>query len=386
MAEIRAEKVAKSYASTVLFDDFDFVVEDGEFMVIIGPSGCGKSTLLRIIAGIEPMSGGRIWIGERDVSRMHPGDRDLAMVFQDYALYPHMTVERNLSFGLRARGVRGADVAERVRSAAAAVELTELLHRKPAQLSGGQRQRVALARAMIRDPRAYLMDEPLSNLDAHLRVQMRAELIEFHRRTGGTVLYVTHDQAEAMTMGQRIAVMSSGRIEQIGSPTTIYRRPANLYVAGFLGSPKMNLVAGTTSVDRGAVAIRAGDLTWAVDASTFPDPPSAVTVGFRPEAIAVAPGESARATGRVGEGGFVRAIDYVENLGHELIVHLGGEDGTPALIARLHTSLDLAADVARKWVVREADISVFDAEGRAVYHGDTQLEAAVGPDVRAGVM
>jgi ABC-type sugar transport system ATPase subunit len=386
MAEIRAEKLEKSYGSTVLFDDFDFVVEDGEFMVIIGPSGCGKSTLLRIIAGIEPMSAGLIRIGERDVSRMHPGDRDVAMVFQDYALYPHMTVERNLSFGLRARGVRGAEAAERVRSAAAAVELTELLQRKPAQLSGGQRQRVALARAMIRDPRAYLMDEPLSNLDAHLRVQMRAELIEFHRRTSGTVLYVTHDQAEAMTMGQRIAVMSSGRIEQIGSPTTIYRRPANLYVAGFLGSPKMNFVKAAASVDRGTVAIRAGDLTWQVDAGAFSNPPPEVTVGFRPEAIALVPDETPPATGAASAGGFVRAIDYVENLGHELIAHLRDADGTPPLIARLHTSLDLAADVARRWVVRTADITVFDAQGRAVFHGDTQLEAAFAPGARAGAM
>jgi ABC-type nitrate/sulfonate/bicarbonate transport system ATPase subunit len=206
MARIQVNEVVKRYAAALLFDRLDFDVADGEFMVIIGPSGCGKSTLLRIIAGIEEMDGGSVQIGESDVSEKHPGDRDVAMVFQDYALYPHMTVEQNLSFGLRARHERPEIVREKVRSTADALGLAELLKRRPHQLSGGQRQRVALGRAMIREPRAYLMDEPLSNLDANLRVQMRAELIEFHRRTGGTILYVTHDQAEAMTMGERIAV------------------------------------------------------------------------------------------------------------------------------------------------------------------------------------
>ena len=384
MAEIRVEQLKKHYDGAVLFDEFDFAVQDGEFMVIIGPSGCGKSTLLRVIAGIEPMSNGRIWIGETDVSRMHPGDRDLAMVFQDYALYPHMTVERNLSFGLRARGVRREALTERVRGAAAAVELTDLLQRKPAQLSGGQRQRVALARAMIRDPRAYLMDEPLSNLDAHLRVQMRSELIEFHRRTNGTILYVTHDQAEAMTMGQRIAVMSSGQIEQIGPPNTIYRRPTNLYVAGFLGSPKINLVSGSARVHGSTVAIDAGDLNWTVDTRHFGDVPSEVTVGFRAEAIALTRGDAPAPV--PGDATFVRRIDYVENLGHELITHLQADGGTPRLVARIHAGLDSSPNGARQCIVRAADITVFDPHGQAVFHGDALRELATVAGEGAGVL
>ena len=349
-----------------MFEELDFSVEDGEFMVIIGPSGCGKSTLLRIIAGIETMNGGRVLIGDEDVSRLHPGDRDVSMVFQDYALYPHMTVEQNLSFGLKARRERRETIRAKVIETAQTLDIAELLERRPAQLSGGQRQRVALGRAMIRGPRAYLMDEPLSNLDAHLRVQMRAELIEFHRRTGGTILYVTHDQAEAMTMGERIAVMNAGRVEQIGTPTDVYNRPANIFVAGFLGSPRMNFMKATLSdAGHGWRLVQACDLQWKIEADQLPRPETSVTVGFRPEAV-VGGAAAPDAAGAV----FSRAVDYVEHLGHELILHLRSDHADdPGIVARLRVDTPHPPEGRHTYNVRAANLSVFDEEGAAIYHG-----------------
>jgi multiple sugar transport system ATP-binding protein len=248
VAEIRLEAVNKVYAGDVhAVHDVDLTVGSGEFMVLVGPSGCGKSTLLRMIAGLEEVTAGKIWIGERDVTDLTPRERDIAMVFQNYALYPHMSVERNLGYGLRVRKMDKAEIKRRVNEVAAMLGLDELLDRRPANLSGGQRQRVAMGRAIVREPSAFLMDEPLSNLDAKLRVGMRAELARLHDRLGVTTVYVTHDQVEAMTLGQRVAVMREGYLQQVDAPQNLYRSPRNLFVAAFIGSPSMNLVEARIS-------------------------------------------------------------------------------------------------------------------------------------------
>jgi multiple sugar transport system ATP-binding protein len=243
---IRIERVNKVYAGGVhAVHDVDLTIAGGEFMVLVGPSGCGKSTLLRMIAGLEEVTSGSIRIGERDVTNLSPRDRDIAMVFQNYALYPHMSVEKNLGYGLRVRNMEKTEIKHRVTDVARMLGLEELLDRRPAALSGGQRQRVAMGRAIVREPAAFLMDEPLSNLDAKLRVGMRAELARLHERLGVTTVYVTHDQVEAMTLGQRVSVMRDGHLQQVDTPQNLYRNPANLFVAAFIGSPSMNLVEAT---------------------------------------------------------------------------------------------------------------------------------------------
>ena len=245
MAEVALESVSKTFpGGVVAVEDFGLSVADGEFVVLVGPSGCGKTTTLRIIAGLEAPDRGTVRIGRRVVNRVHPKDRDIAMVFQDYALYPHMTVRKNLSFGLKLRKVPRAEIKRRVRETAELLGITDLLDRKPRALSGGQQQRVAVGRAIVRNPKCYLFDEPLSNLDAKLRMQMRAELKALHLRLKTTTIYVTHDQEEAMTLGNRLVVMSGGRTQQIGSPLDVYREPVNRFVAGFLGSPSMNFIEG----------------------------------------------------------------------------------------------------------------------------------------------
>jgi multiple sugar transport system ATP-binding protein len=243
VAQITLEHVTKEFAGGVrAVDDVSLTIEDGEFLVLVGPSGCGKTTLLRSIGGLESVSAGRVLIGEKDVTRAAPGSRDLAMVFQNYALYPHMTVRKNLGYGLRVRKVAKSERERRVRDVAKLLGLEDMLDRRPRQLSGGQQQRVAMGRAIIREPKAFLMDEPLSNLDAKLRVTMRTSLQQLHRQLGVTTVYVTHDQVEAMTLGQRVAVMRDGRVQQIDVPQYLYENPANLFVAAFIGSPAMNLV------------------------------------------------------------------------------------------------------------------------------------------------
>ena len=242
MAALRLQALAKRYGEVAVVRDVDLEVADGEFMVLVGPSGCGKSTTLRLVAGLEDPSAGRILIGDEDVTDRAPAQRGVAMVFQSYALYPHMTVAQNMGFGLRMAGTPSAEVDARVQRAAASLQLGPLLQRRPRQLSGGQRQRVAIGRAIVREPSVFLFDEPLSNLDAALRTQMRAELAALHQRLGATIVYVTHDQVEAMTLGGRIAVFHAGRIEQVGAPMALYERPANRFVAGFLGSPRMNFL------------------------------------------------------------------------------------------------------------------------------------------------
>ncbi|MBZ4690552.1 ABC transporter ATP-binding protein [Cereibacter changlensis] len=255
MGSISLNGVAKRFGATEVIPPLDLEIADGEFVVFVGPSGCGKSTLLRLIAGLEDTSAGRIVINGRDVTAAAPGERGLAMVFQSYALYPHMTVAENIAFPLRMAKVPDATAKEKIARAAEVLNLSGYLDRKPSQLSGGQRQRVAIGRAIVREPAAFLFDEPLSNLDAALRVTMRQEITELHDKLGNTMIYVTHDQVEAMTMADKIVVLNAGRIEQIGSPLELYERPDNLFVAGFIGSPKMNIVDGAEAAREGAAAI-----------------------------------------------------------------------------------------------------------------------------------
>jgi multiple sugar transport system ATP-binding protein len=283
VAEISIESLTKEYAGGVVaVDDVTFRVEDGEFMVLVGPSGCGKSTLLRMLAGLEEVTKGSISIGGRDVTDLAPRDRDIAMVFQSYALYPHMTVRQNLGYGLRVRRTPKAEIAARIEEVAHMLRLDDLLDRRPAALSGGQRQRVAMGRAIAREPAAFLMDEPLSNLDAKLRVNMRAQLADLHARLGTTTVYVTHDQVEAMTLGQRVAVMRDGHLQQVASPQTLYRRPANLFVAAFIGSPAMNLVEA--QVDDGAVVFGGYRIPMAPGRQPV-GRRDKVVLGIRPEAF-----------------------------------------------------------------------------------------------------
>ncbi|HEY1277766.1 MAG TPA: sn-glycerol-3-phosphate ABC transporter ATP-binding protein UgpC [Thermoleophilaceae bacterium] len=308
MPGIRLERVTKVYDGGVLaVDDVSLEVGDGEFMVLVGPSGCGKSTLLRMIAGLEKVTLGRVWIGDDDVTTLEPPDRDIAMVFQSYALYPHKTVRGNLAFGLRRRGVPKDEIASRVERMAGMLGLGELLDRKPAALSGGQRQRVAMGRALVRDPRVFLMDEPLSNLDAKLRTSMRGELARLHERLPTTTVYVTHDQVEAMTLGQRVAVLRDGVIQQIDLPQRLFDRPANLFVGAFIGSPAMNLVEARVRggvVEFGGTELR---LDGAEEAGE-----REVVLGLRPTAFAVAGPEHDPTLPRL------RVVaDVVEQLGSE---------------------------------------------------------------------
>jgi len=313
MAEVRFDRVTKLFDSSVAaVDDLSLTVADGEFLILVGPSGCGKTTALRMVAGLEKVTSGRIAIDGRIINDVSPRDRDIAMVFQNYALYPHMTVLRNLAFGLRQRKVQAGEIDRRVREVSEMLGLDDLLGRRPAQLSGGQRQRVAMGRALVREPRAFLLDEPLSNLDAKLRVQMRAELKRLHQHLGVTTIYVTHDQVEAMTLGDRIAVLSGGKLQQLGPPQEVYDHPANVFVAGFIGSPPMNLLRATAV----SGTITAGDLQ--LDIPGVAD--GEVVVGIRPEALRPA-----------GDGlpSVPFTIDVVEPLGDEIVVH-GSVAGRPA--------------------------------------------------------
>jgi multiple sugar transport system ATP-binding protein len=292
VAGIGLERLTKTYSGGVVaVDDVSLVIEDGEFIVLVGPSGCGKSTLLRMIAGLEEVTAGRVLIGDREVTDLAPRQRDIAMVFQTYALYPHMTVRQNLGYGLKVRRTPGAETARRVEAVADLLGLRDLLDRRPAQLSGGQRQRVAMGRAIVREPKAFLMDEPLSNLDAKLRVDMRASLAQLHSRLGVTTVYVTHDQVEAMTLGQRVAVMRDGRILQVDEPQRLYREPRDLFVAAFIGSPAMNLAEATLDGD----AVVLGQFRLPLGGGRRPaDPVGRVVLGIRPEAFedaAFAPGD-----------------------------------------------------------------------------------------------
>nr|CAD6436412.1 ABC transporter ATP-binding protein [Rhizobium sp. Q54] len=294
MTAISLREIRKSYGSLQVIHDIDIEIESGEFLVLVGPSGCGKSTLLRMIAGLEEISGGRLEIGGKLVNALPPSQRDIAMVFQDYALYPHMTVLENMAFGLKMRGTNQAVIQQRVAQAADILRIRPFLNRRPAQLSGGQRQRVAMGRAIVREPSAFLFDEPLSNLDAALRVEMRLEIAKLHNRMKATTVYVTHDQVEAMTLADRIVVLNTGRIEQIGPPLELYHRPASLFVARFIGSPTMNTLPAELVIQGGEVAIRLKDRTIALKGAADQNlRAGAVTVGIRPEDLAVCNPEEA---------------------------------------------------------------------------------------------
>ncbi len=287
MAEVTIRDLRKSYGGLEVLHGVNIAIADGQFVVLVGPSGCGKSTLLRMLAGLESITSGTIQIGERVVNNLAPSDRDIAMVFQNYALYPHKTVAANMGFPLKMRGMAKAEIAERVSRAADILGLKPYLDRYPRALSGGQRQRVAMGRAIVRDPQVFLFDEPLSNLDAKLRVQMRTEIRELHQRLKTTTVYVTHDQIEAMTMADRIVVMRDGHIAQQGAPLELYDRPANTFVAGFIGSPSMNLLPGVVATGGGAVDVEGA--TIAVPARSGMEPGRKVIVGIRPEHLEIAP-------------------------------------------------------------------------------------------------
>lgn len=322
MAKVTLERLRKVYPNGFVgVDGASFEIRDGELLVLVGPSGCGKSTLLRMIAGLETISSGELRIGERVVNEVPPKDRDIAMVFQSYALYPHMTVAENLGFGLKLRGASKAEIEARVNEAAATLELQSMLQRKPAALSGGQRQRVALGRALVRQPQVFLLDEPLSNLDAKLRMGMRVEIARLHRQLGTTMVYVTHDQIEAMTLGQRIVVLKDGKIQQIDTPMALYRHPANLFVATFLGSPKMNLLWGEVVEGEGQMRLRIAE---GVELPLQPDEAlretvrgylgRRLTVGLRPEDMHLAQAAPERLAARV---------EVVEPVGNEAFLNLG---------------------------------------------------------------
>ncbi|MBF0680723.1 MAG: sn-glycerol-3-phosphate ABC transporter ATP-binding protein UgpC [Devosia sp.] len=312
MASIQIQNTTKSYGSMQVLHGVDIAIDDGEFVILVGPSGCGKSTLLRMIAGLESISGGDIIIGDRVVNDLPPKARDIAMVFQSYALYPHMSVERNMGFSLKLAGRSKAEINEKVGRAAEILGLNALLQRKPAQLSGGQRQRVAMGRAIVRDPSVFLFDEPLSNLDAQLRVQMRSEIKSLHQRLKTTTVYVTHDQVEAMTMADRIVVMSEGRVEQVGTPLELFDRPANLFVARFIGSPSMNLIEGEIVKADDGVVFEGQGVSIGLGQR---DPGLAgrkVVLGIRPDDLSVV---------SAGEG-LAAKVGVVEPTGSETLLHM----------------------------------------------------------------
>ena len=321
MASVSLRGVTKSFGKVAVIHGVDLEIADGEFVVIVGPSGCGKSTILRMIAGLEQVGDGEIFIGDRLVNRLEPKDRDIAMVFQNYALYPHMSVYDNMAYGLRNRGMRREEIDERVRRAAHILQLGELLQRRPRQLSGGQRQRVAMGRAIVREPAVFLFDEPLSNLDAKLRVQMRLEIKKLHNDLGVTSIYVTHDQVEAMTLADRLVVMNAGVTEQVGVPRDVYDRPVTAYVAGFIGSPSMNFLPARTSAD--GLVLADGTRLATLNGVGADDRP--VTVGIRPEHLRLA-GDAEADVWRT-------QVELAEQLGADTLVH--GRIGDADLVVRL---------------------------------------------------
>jgi multiple sugar transport system ATP-binding protein len=380
MATIKLDGVSKVYPNGVeAVSELDLEIAEGEFMILVGPSGCGKTTALRMVAGLEDITGGTVEVGGRVVNELSPRDRDIAMVFQNYALYPHMTVAENIGFALTLRKLAKSEIEAKVQEAAKILGLTEHLGRKPAQLSGGQRQRVAMGRAIVREPAAFLMDEPLSNLDAKLRVQTRAEISRIQRRLGVATLYVTHDQTEAMTMGDRVAVMRSGRLQQCDTPQTLYDAPANLFVAAFMGSPPMNLYHATVDVLELPEHLRA---ERAIGAHRGRD----VVVGVRPEDLVDAAVADTDGAGRRLEG----TVDLVEALGAEKLIHfhidanrvqamdtgLGAEEGDAEGLA----AGEIGAATMTAGVARVPPTSKLRADERAVFQVDTNRLHLFEPD------
>ncbi len=362
MATVQLVNVSKIYERErrAAVSDVSLDIADGEFVVLVGPSGCGKSTTLRMIAGLEAVSSGTIRIGDRVVNDVPPSQRDIAMVFQSYALYPHMTVRRNLGFALTLRKLPATAINARVHAAAATLELTALLDRKPRQLSGGQRQRVALGRAIVREPQVFLFDEPLSNLDAALRSQMRRELAALHRSLGATMVYVTHDQVEAMTLGQRIVVMKDGDVQQVGAPLALYERPANRFVAGFIGTPAMNFLDGVVDIPGGRFVLARGagsiGLNGALARLTRGSDGAAVHVGGRAEHVSIQ-------RANLGGDGVAAVVELVEVMGSETFVHarLGGRADALLVVVRCSAREAVALGDRVSLVFDSAFLHVFDA-------------------------
>ncbi|MCR4269477.1 sn-glycerol-3-phosphate ABC transporter ATP-binding protein UgpC [Nitratireductor sp. ZSWI3] len=353
MATISIRDITKSYGKTEVIHGVSLDVADGEFIVIVGPSGCGKSTLLRMVAGLERISGGTIGIGGRVVNELEPRERDIAMVFQNYALYPHMSVFENMAYGLKIAGKSKTEIKERVDRAAAMLQLEPFLERKPRALSGGQRQRVAMGRALVRDPAVFLFDEPLSNLDAKLRVQMRLEIKQMQRSVGTTSLYVTHDQVEAMTLADRLVVMNGGIAEQIDTPMAVYERPASRFVAGFIGSPAMNILKGSAA--GGDFVLEGGGGALALGGSNVPESGRPILLGVRPEHLRQVP---------EAEAAFSLDVTAVETLGADTLAHgrLAGAKGRGELIARLPGSMKISEGDTLPLAIEPGMMHLFDAE------------------------
>ncbi|MEX0427656.1 ABC transporter ATP-binding protein [Nocardioides sp. DS6] len=351
MASVTFEKAQRWYPGTPTpaVKGIDLEIEDGEFMVLVGPSGCGKSTTLRMLAGLEEVTDGRILIGDRDVTNVPPKDRDIAMVFQNYALYPHMSVAENMAFSLKMAKVDKAERDRRVKDAAKLLGLTEYLDRKPKALSGGQRQRVAMGRAIVREPQVFCMDEPLSNLDAKMRVQTRTDIAKLQADLGITTVYVTHDQVEAMTMGDRVAVMNAGELQQVATPLELYRRPVNLFVAGFIGSPQMNLIQAKAADGQAKI----GDYLVPVDPAAAAKMAGDITVGVRPEAWRLVGPQ---------EGGLPVTVTVVEELGSDSFVYGSSDvEGTPStIIVRVSAKDQVAKGETIHVTTDPADVHVFD--------------------------
>jgi ABC-type sugar transport system ATPase subunit len=364
MASVELRQVTKSFGAVKVIEQIDLTVEKGEFVCFVGPSGSGKSTLLRMIAGLETVTGGDVLIDGKDVTFAEPSDRGIAMVFQSYALYPHMNVYDNIAFNLRLSKFSKSEISARVKEAARILRLDELLHRAPAQLSGGQRQRVAIGRAIVRHPKVFLFDEPLSNLDAALRVQMRLEIERLHRELGTTMIYVTHDQVEAMTLADRIVALDAGVIQQVGPPLELYARPANRFVAGFIGSPKMNVLPGRVqSVTGTEASIKVdGSAASLAIASTTLKAGDPVSIGVRPEAMEILP---AGATAPAGLELLKARVESVERLGNITFAYL--DAGTPELITvQVMGHSPLAGGQEVQVGLRTSQMHVFDAGGTAI--------------------
>jgi multiple sugar transport system ATP-binding protein len=393
VAEIVFDGVSKIYDDgTLAVDELDLNIGDGELMVLVGPSGCGKTTALRMLAGLEEISDGTISIGDQVVNDLSPKERDIAMVFQNYALYPHMTVEENLAFGLRYRSLPKAEITAKVRDAASILQIDEYLDKKPKALSGGQRQRVAMGRAIVRNPRAFLMDEPLSNLDAKLRVQMRGEIHDLQRRLGVTTVYVTHDQTEAMTLGDRVAVMQGGRLQQVENPQGLYDRPVNEFVAGFIGSPSINMLEAELQTANGSLTVSLGDQRLEIDdAVARPNLQRfvgrTVLLGIRPEDI----DDAALVPGTPDDRRITTTCDYTEPLGAEVLVYftlratgvLSGvaEGSDPALttaaLAAARNGARLVARVDPKTSITEGTKIELTVDTSRLYFFDPETRVAL---------
>jgi multiple sugar transport system ATP-binding protein len=359
MTEIRLENIRKAYGAVEVIHGIDLQVDSGDFVVFVGPSGCGKSTLLRIIAGLEDITSGTLRIDGQVVNTVTAAERGLSMVFQSYALYPHMSVYKNMAFGLENAKMPRAQIDAKVREAAAMLQITDYLDRKPKALSGGQRQRVAIGRAIVRDPKAFLFDEPLSNLDAELRVTMRKELAALHAKIGGTMIYVTHDQTEAMTLADRIVVLRGGRIEQAGKPLDLYNTPQNLFVAGFIGSPRMNLVTAEVRAGESGPMLCAGATSVSLPRSAPIRPGDKVTYGFRPEHVALVHQD---------EGDIAATVDFAEQMGGETYLYCVAE-GIEQITLRQHGQLPVALGQKLGLRLDRARMHLFDADGKVIVNG-----------------